>query len=227
MRKIMEPSFYFLYLALMIGIGGFLLILGIRKKHAIYLVGCGCLLLAFGDAFHLIPRAIGLFTDTLDAPSANLNFYLGIGKLITSITMTLFYVLLYIYGRVKKLFPSKLWADIFVGATTLARIVLCAFPQNQWNTNGNDLLWGILRNIPFLMLGIFMIIYSFLYLRKTKPFSLLYLAMILSWAFYIPVVIGASTYAWLGMMMIPKTICYLWMGVLFLLHGKSETKEAE
>ena len=222
MRKIMEPSFYFLYLALMIGIGAYLLCFGLRKRKAICLLGCGCLLLAFGDAFHLIPRAIGLFTDTLDAPSAILAFFLGIGKLITSITMTLFYALLYAYGRKAKLFPTKRRADIFVLATFAARIILCAFPQNQWTTNGNDLLWGILRNIPFLALGILLIAYSFIYLRKVRPFGLLYLAMILSWAFYIPVVVGASFVSWLGMMMIPKTICYLWIGFLFARHSKIE-----
>lgn len=47
--------------------------------------------LGAGDAFHLIPRAVALCTTGLDSFTAAL----GIGKWITSITMTIFYVLLY------------------------------------------------------------------------------------------------------------------------------------
>ena len=41
-------------------------------------------LLGAGDAFHLVPRSYALWTDGLEANAAAL----GIGKLVTSITMT-------------------------------------------------------------------------------------------------------------------------------------------
>ena len=53
--------------------------------------------LGCGDAFHLIPRAIALCTTGLE----NYTVALGIGKMITSVTMTLFYVLLYYVWRVR------------------------------------------------------------------------------------------------------------------------------
>lgn len=47
--------------------------------------------LGFGDSFHLIPRAYALCPTGL----SDYVFALGIGKFITSITMTVFYILLY------------------------------------------------------------------------------------------------------------------------------------
>ena len=44
-----------------------------------------------GDAFHLIPRAVALCTSGLE----NFTVQLGLGKWITSVTMTIFYVVLY------------------------------------------------------------------------------------------------------------------------------------
>ena len=30
----------------------------------------------------------------------------------------------------------------------------CMMPQNQWLTNHTPLAWGILRNVPFALLGL-------------------------------------------------------------------------
>ena len=52
--------------------------------------------LGVGDSFHLIPRALALCTTGLESYTV----YLGIGKLITSVTMTVFYILLYYVWRI-------------------------------------------------------------------------------------------------------------------------------
>ena len=52
-------------------------------------MGIAALVLGCGYAFHLVPRVLNYFTD------ADMTAPLGVGKLITSITMTVFYVLLY------------------------------------------------------------------------------------------------------------------------------------
>ena len=46
------------------------------------------LVLAGGDAFHLVPRCLNYFIDYDFTP------FLGVGKLVTSITMTIFYVVI-------------------------------------------------------------------------------------------------------------------------------------
>ena len=53
--------------------------------------------LGCGDAFHLVPRALALCTTGLESYTAAL----GVGKLITSVTMTLFHVLLYYVWRAR------------------------------------------------------------------------------------------------------------------------------
>ena len=217
----MEPAFYFLYLAGIAFFGAYLIVSGIKKKNLSHLLGLACLLLGFGDAFHLIPRAIGLFTDTLDAPSQTLALWLGVGKLITSVTMSVFYVILYVYFRKKGVFPKSKTLDIAVVSLTVARLTLLAFPQNGWVENASPLDWGIYRNIPFLALGILVIVLCFLRLRKSPPYRLLWLLIILSFLFYLPVVLFASMASWVGMLMIPKTICYLIIAYLFCRDAKN------
>ena len=51
--------------------------------------------LGAGDSFHLVPRALALCTTGLE----NYTVPLGLGKWITSVTMTVFYVLLYYVWR--------------------------------------------------------------------------------------------------------------------------------
>ena len=213
MRAGFESSFYFLYLYIIIS-GGIFILIKARKNKAFYYFGSALILLGLGDAFHLIPRAVGLFTDTLDNPSATLNMWLGIGKLITSITMTLFYVLMYlfIYSYVKK--KRLLHFDFLVIILTVARITLLGLKKNDWLHNNSTLTIGVVRNIPFLILGILVIVLAAIHLKEVAPFKLLWIVIIASFAFYIPVVIWASTYSWVGMFMIPKTICYLWIGCM-------------
>ena len=82
-----ESAFDILYLLFAIISG--CLILCKAKTKAEKLMGAAALILGCGDAFHLVPRVINYFSD------ADLTAALGIGKLVTSVSMTLFYVLLY------------------------------------------------------------------------------------------------------------------------------------
>ena len=212
MRAIFESGFYYLYLIFIVGMGVYLLI---KRKNVLF--GLACIILGSGDAFHLIPRAIGRYSGTLDNPGTSLAMWLGIGKLVTSVTMTIFYVLLYlfIYNKISK--KRNMYRDITVGVLFASRMVLLCFPQNEWLTNGGDLSWGIYRNIPFVILGVLVIVLLFKYFRKEKHYSLMWLAVIFSFGFYLPVVLFAAKYSWVGMMMLPKTICYIWIGVMGLL----------
>ena len=170
-----------------------------------------CMLLGGGDAFHLIPRVLNYFS-TGDFTAA-----LGIGKLVTSITMTLFYLLVYYvwlgYYRVQE----NRGTTMVLWILALLRIALCLFPQNGWLQNSSDMTWGIIRNIPFTVLGA---IVCFLYFRKKderRRFRLIWLYILLSFLFYIPVAVGAGIVPMLGMLMLPKTVCYILMVLSFLL----------
>ena len=48
-----------------------------------------------------------------------------------------------------------------------------------------------------------------------KSFRWMWLTIVLSFGFYIPVVLLADTIPMIGMLMIPKTCAYVWMLMLF------------
>ena len=74
------------------------------------------------------------------------------------------------------------------------------------------LSWGIYRNIPFALLGLLVIV---LFYRSAKEhsdraFRWMWLTIVLSFAFYLPVVLWADAVPMIGMLMIPKTCAYVW-----------------
>ena len=55
-------------------------------------------------------------------------FYLGIGKLITSITIK-FYVLLYYIYRIRNGITKELWSKTSVNVISFLRIIICLCPK--------------------------------------------------------------------------------------------------
>ncbi|MGN1451421.1 MAG: hypothetical protein ACI4XQ_04945, partial [Eubacteriales bacterium] len=94
MQAIFETLFDIVYLVTVITLG-VLMIRGSKGRTQYLLFGVMAVTLGCGDAFHLAPRAVALCTTGLE----NFTAALGTGKLITSVTMTLFYVLLYYVWR--------------------------------------------------------------------------------------------------------------------------------
>ena len=164
--------------------------------------------LGAGDSFHLVPRALALCTTGLE----NFTVALGTGKFITSITMTIFYILLYYVWRVRYQVQGQKNLTIAVYLLSAARIALCLFPQNAWLSAEAPLSWGIYRNIPFALLGLLIIVlfYRSAKEHEDKAFRWMWLTIVLSFGFYIPVVLWADTIPMIGMLMIPKTCAYVW-----------------
>ena len=88
-QAIGETSFDVVYLVTVITIG-IMMILKSKGVKQYLLFGIMAVVLGVGDSFHLVPRALALCTTGLESYTV----YLGVGKLITSITMTVFYILL-------------------------------------------------------------------------------------------------------------------------------------
>ena len=114
-------------------------------------------LLGLGESCHLVPRAIALCTTGLQ----DYTVALGIGKWITSITMTVFYVILYYVWRIRYQVTEHKGLTFAVYIFAIIRIVLCMFPQNEWLSAHAPLSWGIYRNIPFALLGLLVIVLFF------------------------------------------------------------------
>lgn len=207
MQAIFETVFDIVYLVTVVTIG-VLMIRGSKGEKQYFLYGMMAVILGCGDAFHLVPRAIALCTTGLD----NYTTALGIGKLITSITMTVFYVLLYYVWRSRYQVSGKKVITAVVWVLAVSRIVLCLMPQNAWTSADPPLTWGIFRNIPFAILGTLIVILFYRSAKNAqdKPFRFLWLTVVLSFACYIPVVLFADAVPLIGMLMIPKTCAYIW-----------------
>ena len=209
-----ESSFDIIYLLFAITAGVYMLV---RSKNAAgRLMGLAALILGAGDAFHLVPRVLNYFFD------GDFSFWLGTGKLITSITMTVFYVLLYyLHRRLYNRRPGKKMS-IPVYALAAGRILICLFPQNGWFSNESNLFWAIFRNVPFAILGAIIIVLYFQTRNELRTLSRVWLYVTLSFAFYLPVAVGAAYVPLLGMLMLPKTVCYMLMIVAFLRYNACE-----
>ncbi|GAA0107751.1 hypothetical protein PMY56_11340 [Clostridium tertium] len=207
MQAIMETTFDVVYLITVVTLG-IIMIMKNNGKKQYFLFGVMAVTLGVGDSFHLVPRAIALCTTGLE----NYTFALGIGKFITSITMTIFYILLYYVWRLRYKIEGKNGITLAIYLLSITRIILCLFPQNGWTSINAPLSWGIYRNIPFALLGILIIILFYKSAKENndKSFRFMWLTIVLSFAFYIPVVLFADTIPLVGMLMIPKTCAYVW-----------------
>lgn len=207
MQAIMETLFDVVYLTTVITLG-ILMIKNSRGNKQYLLFGIMAVVLGAGDSFHLVPRAIALCTTGLE----NYTVSLGIGKFITSITMTLFYILLYYVWRERYNIEGKQGVTVAVYILAAVRIALCFFPQNAWTSANAPLSWGIYRNIPFAIIGLLIIVlfYKSTNEKNDHSFRFMWLTIALSFAFYIPVVLWADIIPLVGILMIPKTCAYVW-----------------
>ena len=172
------------------------------------------LLLLIGDSFHLIPRII----ENLRGRMERQTFYLGLGNLISSITMTVFYNLLMKAGDGMEYHYEayNLWVEQTILWLTVIRIALLLFPQNSWFSSEGNRKWAIIRNVPFVMIGLLTIIGYIRVINNASNYDVsIFVQIIAAVAFsfltYLPVAICGKEKPKLGMLMIPKTICYVWM----------------
>lgn len=211
-----ESTFDILYLLFAIITG---LIILIRKRSKTdTLMGFAALILGLGDSFHLVPRVLNYFIDR------DFTWSLGFGKLVTSITMTIFYILVFclyknVYGKYDHHTKTT---GIIICICASIRIIICLLPGNNWFAGDGSVLWGILRNLPFVVIGA---VIAFLYFKVRKEngyLSRFWLYTTLSFLFYIPVAVFAPLLPILGMLMLPKTVCYILMLISFIRLSKEQ-----
>lgn len=207
MQAIMESLFDVIYLSTVTFLG-LQMFIGSKNNTLFKLFGIMTILLGFGDAFHLVPRMISLW----DKGPETYAFSLGLGKLITSVTMTVFYVILYHVWEMYYKIRNNRNITIIIYFLALVRIGLLFFPQNDWFNLNSPVLWGIYRNIPFAIMGLIILVLFYRESKETNDqvFKYMWLAILLSFGFYVPVVLWADVYPLVGMLMIPKTCAYVW-----------------
>ena len=126
-----------------------------QGKILFILYGILTLTLCGGDAFHLVPRIIRAVRGSND----KIKRQLGIGLQVSSVTMTIFYIILmyvwkFTFPEIK--IPAMIEAIIWISA--IVRIVICLFPQNNWCTDEGNMKLSIIRNAVFAVTGIGVII---------------------------------------------------------------------
>lgn len=206
-QAIAETIFDICYLGFAIFTGVTMLLRG--QSPLVKKAGWMTFLLGAGDSFHLVPRSWALWTTGLEANAAALGF----GKFVTSITMTIFYLILYYIWREYYHIHGHRGLTATIWGLAAVRIALCLLPQNQWLSYRQPLFYGVLRNIPFAAMGILIIL---AFARETvctgdKVFRHIPLAVGLSFGFYLPVVLFSGTLPVVGILMIPKTMAYVWI----------------
>lgn len=224
MQAIMETLFDAVYLIGVITVG-IIMVTKAKGNKQFKLFGLMAVLLGAGDAFHLIPRSYALLTTGLEANAAAL----GIGKFITSITMTIFYVILYHIWRQRYNIEGRKGLTLSIYALSIIRIALCFFPQNDWLNYNAPVSWGIYRNLPFAIMGIIIIciFYSEVKKHADENFRFMWLAIVLSFALYMPVVLWATTIRWIGILMIPKTLAYVWIVIMGFKEFRADAKNEQ
>lgn len=197
MPQIGEAVFCIIYL-----IFGY--VAGIAMLPYSSIFGALTLVLAAGDSVHLIPRIINAFAKRFE----KYEFWAGLGLMVSSITMTIFYVILYYacemivgFGNVTDTMKYVYYVLLVLAAI---RIILCLFPQNNWFHKEGNAKWGIIRNAPFVVIGI-IAVWTCMMIGQIG----IGIAIVISFGCYLPVVLWAKKKPMLGMLMIPKTIAYM------------------
>ena len=162
-----------------------------QGKVLFILYGILTLTLCGGDAFHLVPRIIRAVHGSND----KIKRQLGIGLQVSSITMTVFYIILmyiwkFMFTELK--IPVIIEAVIWISA--IVRIVICMLPQNNWCTDEGNMKLSVIRNAVFAVTGIGVII---LYLISGNTYGYhmtrMVAAIIISFGCYLPVTLFSKT----------------------------------
>jgi hypothetical protein len=168
-------------------------------------------LLALGDTGHVGFRVIAYANGGLAANPA----LVGIGAFSTAFTVTIFYMLMVDAWRVR--FKKSLgifgW---FLLAAGVVRLIVMLFPQNGWEQVTAPYTWSLLRN-SFLVvqgLGVMVLILRDAIRAKDRAFTWIGIMIALSYTFYAPVILWVQWQPILGMLMIPKTLAYVGVGLI-------------
>lgn len=210
---LMEAIFDICYLTFDLIAG--ILFFAFSKGNVLFILyGILTLTLCGGDAFHLIPRVVRAFKGSND----KIKKQLGIGLQVSSITMTVFYILLlYIWKNTFTEIKAPVALELIIWISALIRIVICFLPQNNWCTDEGNMKLSVIRNSVFALTGIGVII---LYVVSGNKYDLhmtrMVAAIIISFGCYLPVTLLSKKMPKLGLLMIPKTCAYIWMIVMGL-----------
>ena len=177
---------------------------GNNKEYTLF--SMMCILLGLGDCFHLFPRMYSkIFGITPRVISA-----IGIGNLITAITMSMFYMIFLevISAKYKK--PLKI-TRVVMYILLATRIIALLLPQNDWIHNSHDHHISLIRNAPFILMGLIIVYLLFVsvYGHPQDDFRFMWLYVVISFGCYTPVALCDLKPMAQAALMIVKTLAYI------------------
>ena len=208
MPDVMEAIFDCGYLLFDLIVG--ILFFVFSKGNPLFILyGVLTLTLCGGDAFHLVPRVI----RTVRGSSDKIKRQMGRGLQISSITMTIFYIILmYVWKYTFPELSTPAAVEAMIWISAIIRIIVCLFPQNNWTTDEGNMKLSIIRNAVFAVTGIGVIIlYAMSGNTNGYHMTRMVAAIIISFGCYLPVTLFSKTKPKVGLLMIPKTCAYMWV----------------
>jgi hypothetical protein len=175
-------------------------------------------LLALGDTGHVGFRVLAYSSGNLDSTITIAGRELGLvglGAMATAFTVTIFYVLMLMIWQRRYSQPYG-WFGIILFVAAAVRLVIMLFPANEWNNVVPPQPWSLIRNIPLMLQGLGV---AYLILRDSRrnadrPFTWIGIMILISYAFYIPVILFVQQWPMVGMLMIPKTMAYVGIALI-------------
>ncbi|MCP9901854.1 hypothetical protein KBZ12_15170 [Cyanobium sp. Cruz CV13-4-11] len=165
-------------------------------------------LLAAGDSAHVGLRLLGLARGGLR------EGLVGYGALATAITVTLFDLLL-VQGHQR--IGRERWGLLpgLLLALALVRLTLLALPQNHWAAVVPPQPWSLIRNLPLLALTMGAgVLYLGSHGEQQRWQRRIGGLLLVSALCHLPVALWIQDHPLLGLLMIPKSLCYLAMGLI-------------
>ncbi|MRS04001.1 hypothetical protein EG832_12395 [bacterium] len=182
------------------------------------LIRLAFILLAAGDTGHVGFRVLAQVTDTLDKPvmifGAPMHL-IGLGMMTTAFTVTMFYMVFILVWQSRNQ-QKGTWFTNLLLAFGVIRIIFMALPANQWGDLVPPQPISLYRNLFLIVqgLGLLGLLFYSASQKKDKLFTAIAWMIVLSFAFYTPVILFAQQIPMIGMLMIPKTIAYLAVAII-------------
>jgi hypothetical protein len=137
------------------------------------------------------------------------------GALATAVTVTIFYMLMLVIWQ-RRYGKAYGWFGWLLFVAGIARLLIMLFPANEWNNTVPPQPWSLYRNLPLTIQGLGV---AYLILRDSRaagdrPFTWMGIMILLSYAFYIPVILFVQQVSLIGMLMIPKTLAYVGIALI-------------
>ncbi len=170
-------------------------------------------LLALGDTGHVGFRVVAYALGGLESRPVIGGVpvsLVGIGALATAITVTFFYMLMVEAWRLRFAQPLGALGWLLLAAGVI-RLIVMAFPQNQWDLITPPYAWSLARNGLLVIQGVGVMALIFRDAARThdRTFTWIGIMIALSYLFYTPVILWSAQVPLLGMLMIPKTCAYV------------------